>query len=286
MYAVGNPINLTDPSGKFPDWCRSMQERQQYEDCVREFYGLSAPLQYNIMPGSDDWGNASADYGSPGCWKGPVAYTAPGILTGWSVTVSAYGSAGYGREDVYDFGTMERRIFHIYTFGLSDGGGASAMIYMGVVMGLNNVDDLVALYGGDSYYLSGGMAASSLVPLAPSPEIGIGVMGSQSAKNPEIRTRSLYFAGNLSIGDVLPLVDFSGGTAYAIPANRLKTYVSNSRVDTTSLTNDLQTLTTLPSDLSIYVSIANKMGLPMQNAITWQALKYANIHDEIYVNSQ
>ena len=237
------------------------------------------------MPNSDLRKN-SYKYGSSGCWKGPVAYTAPGILTGWSITFSAYLSGGGGREDVYDFGTMERRVFNTLSVGVSDGGGASFMGYMGVVMGLNNVDDLGSIYEGDSYYFSGGTAASTLVPMVPSPEFGIGVMGTQSTTNPEVQTRALYFAGNASIGDIIPFFDFSGGLTNAVPSDLGKTYATNGKVDRNSLMNDLTTVIALPSSLSIYFSILDRMSGPMLNPIKQLVLKYANIHDEIYVNSQ
>ena len=52
------------------------------------------------------------------------------------------------------------------------------------------------------------------------------------------------------------------------------------------LTNDLTTVIVLPSSLSIYFSLFDRMRNPMLNPIKQLALKYANIHEEIYANSR
>jgi len=140
-YVEANPINWVDPTGRFPFWCKSMNARLGYENCVRSFYNLSAPRLYPVMP-------PERQEGSPGCWSGPVAYKAPGYLEGYSKT--AVFGIGYskGEELVYDFGTMEKGRFSYETVSLAIEAGLSAMVYHGLVFGFNNVDSIKDKYKG------------------------------------------------------------------------------------------------------------------------------------------
>ena len=37
-YVYANPINLTDPTGMIPDWCRTMKTKAAYHDCILSYY--------------------------------------------------------------------------------------------------------------------------------------------------------------------------------------------------------------------------------------------------------
>ncbi len=201
MYVEGNPVNLTDPSGKFPEWCRSISTRHLYEDCVRSAYGLSAPSQHDIMPRSDLRENSSK-YGSPGCWKGPVAYTAPGILLGGSVTISAIGSVGVGIERVFDFANMTSQWFDITTYGFTDSVGLNGAGYYGIILGLNNADDSTAnVYRGESRFKSVGVATPGEIA-----EASTGWTFSQSTTIPELKTFSQYYAASAGEVDIIPIL--------------------------------------------------------------------------------
>jgi RHS repeat-associated protein len=210
IYTVDNPVNLTDPTGNFPEECRSMSTRRLYEDCVRNAYGLSVPSQHNIMPKSDLRENSSK-YGSSGCWKGPVAYTAPGILLGESVTISAIGSVGVGIERVFDFANMTSQWFDITTYGLTDSVGFNGMGYYGVIFGLNNANTTDIVYGGESHFRSIGVATPGEIA-----EASTGWTISQSTTIPELITRSQYYSASAGV-DFIPILEVSFGTSYAVP---------------------------------------------------------------------
>lgn len=253
MYVEGNPVNLTDPSGKFPEWCRSISTRHLYEDCVRSAYGLSAPSQHDIMPRSDLRENSSK-YGSPGCWKGPVAYTAPGILLGGSVTISAIGSVGVGIERVFDFANMTSQWFDITTYGFTDSVGLNGAGYYGIILGLNNADDSTAnVYRGESRFKSVGVATPGEIA-----EASTGWTFSQSTTIPELKTFSQYYAASAGEVDIIPILEVSFGTSYADP------HGGPSKFD-----------------------IGSMMGQIAGNFYSvLRFMNYAYIHEEIYGNSQ
>ena len=67
MYTEGNPVNLTDPSGKFPTWCQSMPNKGLYELCVLKSYDLE-PISYFEL--------GKKVRGEKGCYSGPEDYRA------------------------------------------------------------------------------------------------------------------------------------------------------------------------------------------------------------------
>jgi len=155
-YVEANPINLIDPTGQFPFWCKSMSSRLGYEDCVRSFYNLSAPKKYRVMP-------LERQEGVPGCWSGPVAYKAPGYVEGYSKGYVFGIGYGQGEELVYDFGTMQKGKFSFETVNLAVQAGVAAMVYHGLVFEFNNVETIEDKYRGVFQYLSAGASGFNIV---------------------------------------------------------------------------------------------------------------------------
>jgi RHS repeat-associated protein len=57
LYVRGNPINLTDPTGLFPEWCRVKSSKIEYADCVLRHFGLHPATMtafQALLPGPTD----------------------------------------------------------------------------------------------------------------------------------------------------------------------------------------------------------------------------------------
>ncbi len=85
-------------------------------------------------------------YGSSGCWKGLVAYTAPGVFWGGTAAISAIGSVGVRSEQVFDFANMKSQWFYVNTYGLTSSAGLNFTDYYGVILGINNTDTTANVY--------------------------------------------------------------------------------------------------------------------------------------------
>lgn len=190
-YVNGNPVNLTDPTGKFPEWCQSMTNKALYETCVDLWYGIE-PISYFEL--------GSRVEGNQGCYVGPREYRAPGYLEGvgyWTLLWR------FGGETVYDFASMQRNQFVYFGAGTNDaidlGGGAQ--VYVGLVSGFRTDDTLLNEYRG----------ISSSGQLGLSGDIGIGVGGGGGAffswGDPMVRGVITYIGGSLS-ADIFEGADF------------------------------------------------------------------------------
>lgn len=95
-------MNLTDPSGEFPNYCRRFNTKEAYANCVKSYYNLTPTNNGGTW---DLSGVTKLD----GClWGGPIPYKADGYIEGGS----AFAAVGIlGEEIVYDFATMERQRF-------------------------------------------------------------------------------------------------------------------------------------------------------------------------------
>jgi hypothetical protein len=140
-YVESNPINSIDPTGHFPEWCRSKWTKWGYAKCVLDAYNLESAgsIFFN--------GDAVKEVkGSPGCWSGPIQYRANGYIEGYSW----FGTVKWGgKEIVYDFATMERSEFTYDGYGINDsvlGGGYA--LYAGIAEGLRSDKDLREHYKG------------------------------------------------------------------------------------------------------------------------------------------
>ncbi len=170
LYTNGNPINFSDPSGMFPDYCHSMPNRTHFEDCVRKAYGVNRPRQYDL---------AKYIYAKdvPGChyevsFNYPVDYDSQGYLEGLGTVW--FGFLSDQSERVYDFSTMTSATFDISGGQISDALlGAEYYAYAGVIgfpyyarMGFSSqrtIDD----YGGLTGYSSDGISTETPAPLIP-----------------------------------------------------------------------------------------------------------------------
>jgi len=263
-YVEANPVNLTDPSGRFPEWCKTMGDRLQYENCVRRYYGLSAPRDYQTMPHAQ---------GQPGCWSGPVAYKAPGYLEGLSGGVSFGVSLNLGKELVFDFATMEKGLFNYFTTGLTLEAGGSAMEYHGIVFNFNNVNMIEEKYNGSFYFGSAGANTGF-----PGINLGVGVTGFYSFDQ-ELWGLSEYYSVGAGIS-LIPGVSVSGGVGKSTWNGYKISYIKqDGRVNVDSLIADITFDFASPAVIPVPSNLVKGIGIEL-------AIYYSWIHDEMYVNSK
>jgi hypothetical protein len=236
------------------------------------FYKLSVPRNYPIIK------PLLPEYGRPGCWSGPVAYTAPGFIEGKSVAFLA----GYGAaitftpawELVYDFATMERQPFRSGAFGLASGTGAtiSGIQYHGTVFKFENVTSLEKSYEGPFVYGAISLGASFFV--------SVGVQGFLSLTNDVSGVSEFY--GYTPIGYNIDPLTIEVGVGLTQRNGPAESYVSpGHKVNIAKLGSDILLGNNSPADFTIPTP-----GLAMRNIGSTLAWHYAWIHDEIYVNSK
>jgi hypothetical protein len=202
------------------------------------------------MPSSE---KNSTKYGSSGCWKGPVAYTAPGVFWGGSTAFSAIGGVGVGSEEVFDFANMKSQWFNVNTYGLTGTAGLTFMNYYGVILGLNNADTTANVYSGPSHFVSVGAGLGEVV------SINVGWTISRSTTRPELITMSQYYSGGIGV-DFIPGLDVSFGVSDAEPSGN-------------------------PN--SIGEDLGPKLRQLAGNFLNLSKfMNYAYIHEEIYADSQ
>ncbi len=155
-YAEANPVNYTDPTGRWihPE-CQWMPTKGLYEYCILQKYQLE-PISYFEL--------GKTVHGERGCYSGPEAYRAPGYLEGAGLWALIHRT---GYEVVYDFARMERMEFVYYGSGGNDAidMGIGGMLYSGKVMGLRSDQTINAVYRG----------LSSSYSVGPSVDLGFGI---------------------------------------------------------------------------------------------------------------
>ncbi len=167
-YVEGNPVNLVDPSGKFPEHCYDMPTRILYEDCARKYHGVNRPMEYRgEVPYRDENGNV---IDKPGCRYGayPIPYNGIGYIEGFNHFEFVFTN---GVEIAYDFTTMTSAVFDYSGIAIGDATiGIGASQYAGIVgfwpfPGFNSQNDIFKDYDGPFMSLSSAFAL----------EIGAGV---------------------------------------------------------------------------------------------------------------
>lgn len=211
-YVEANPINLVDPSGKFPEQCRSHAFKWLYAKCVLDYYHLESAG--SIFFNGDAVANVK---GSWGCWSGRIEYRAPGYIEGYSWFA---GPVWGGKEVVYSFAKMDRDEFTYIGGGLSDsmiGGGAS--FYVGLADGLRSDRSVEDHYKGLAFVRTAGFDLTVVDELSA----GLGATLSTSATDWKLRTMSVYLgASAAAVG--LPVFDVGIGSVYYTPSGTYHLY--------------------------------------------------------------
>jgi len=274
-YVEGNPINLTDPSGKnpaeggnYPRHCQSMPTKAQYESCVLEFFGLK-PINPNQM--------GETVKGVTGCYIGPEEYRAPGYTEGIGGSATIW--AG-GVEVVYDFATMQRQVFTYTGWGFNFSNvGISGSQYAGVVDGLKNsfISDRYDLnddYRGLSHSVTLGLS------IGEGGSINGGVNIFWSDADPLIRGISTYFGGGAGIS-IIPIVDIAVYNLDYHPRSNVPfNYVqSNGIVDAGSLMNDI--LSGKDSPLLWFGGLSPQATYSTRSYEATKAFKYVYAHNAL-----
>ena len=273
VYTNGNPVNYTDPSGKYPVHCQSMPTKAAYEACVVKYYGLE-PFDRKQMGATVE--------GSTGCYSGPTSYRAPGYIEG--IGGATLLTLGAGIEVVYDFATMQRTDFKYTGQGIHNTlVGGSVIGYTGYVYGLKishtdpqlQLYNIVKDYSGIFYITSLGFSLGKVLTT------GAGFTTFQSEKDPMIQGKTYYMGGSLGydIGpggvDVVRLrADYSLYTGY------VENYIlSSGLVNSGKLLSDIST-----GNGSVPYLYTGVLAVPLyaaRNEAVTRASKYIKAYTEL-----
>ena len=238
-YVENNPVNLTDPTGRFPEHCKTEQSKHDYIACVITNYFplIVDPYELDIRRGSISWPLViphelqEGVLGEPGCYYGPIPYRAVGYLEG----ISGRLITGVGQiENVYNFATFERQYFVGTAFERSDDiAGGSLSRSVGVILGFRTWTDITE-YGGAFAYISGG-------PQLPAPPpINLGITLEPFVSYPDTTIHGLV--GAVSGGVVLdsfPLLRIGIGSGGSRAIGSKDTYAHGRTVQMLRLAFDI-----------------------------------------------
>ena len=195
-YVVANPVNLTDPTGMFPDYCTMYPNRMLYEDCVRDHYNVKRPWNY---------GKYLVGRMQPsGCgYPGAIPYSTVGYIEGRSVLALTH---SFGEELVFDFATMQSATFRYEGIGISASIGVGVNLYAGVVglgfPGFNSNGNPDYNVNGIDEYSGGFVSVNVGISVNPFPgaSIGGGVMAFVGTATPIVGGVAVYVGGSVGLG--------------------------------------------------------------------------------------
>lgn len=163
------PLKYLDPSGLFPEHCRLVNTKENYERCVLKFYNLRGSAGSTGTDGLKlEQKRFDAITNREGCWYGPVQYRGQGYLEG----VQFFSRSGknwpsentWGGEYVYDFASWQSGYFKFEGGGsqidaLSDNLGV--VEYAGYITGFYSaLDDSLSQYSGWTNIIFGGVSVN------------------------------------------------------------------------------------------------------------------------------
>ncbi len=269
-------MNFTDPSGKIPEWIKSLNSAIAYEQAVLNYYKLEPsrkPLTGETVKGS------------PGCLWGPVPYKAPGYLEGLGF---AFLPRRYGQEIVYDFATMERHAFSFKGSGGSDSLniGLNFTLYAGIVNGFtserqeeNPQAGIIKEYEGRFDYYSGGPSTEAW-PYAPG-GLGAGIIYFHSPDN--LRTGYSWFVGGGVSGvDIIPYAEGDiASVNYQPIGSTPKSYAEAGKlVNLAALATDILTGNQSPW-MGTEALLSPAVGFASRYIASHMAITYGRIYNEM-----
>jgi RHS repeat-associated protein len=275
-YGLDNPVNFTDPSGRFPEFCKSMPTKASYAVCVLGYYGLEPIDPFNLE---------KYVKGDKGCYSGPSEYRAPGYIEGIGITQPnpAIVQEWSGYEIVYDFAKMQSASFSYTGPGVSDlllGGGIS--LYVGEVKGFQSNRSIGYDYGGPFRVVQVGGS----IPILVVAGIGTGVGFFVSARDWMVRGSTAYIGGSVGVADWIKLLDAGYGhnLDYWVVGD-VTNYYENGKLDKDKLLNNITS--GINSPLGIPIKDINGMDTMQLSSAAravayFMALRYIKAFEELH----
>ena len=202
-YVVSNPVNVKDPTGRYPEWCRALSTEVGYALCVLDYY--------HLFPSGSDL--AAEVTGSPGCWEGPIGYTGGGYEEGYAWFFHSLPGVSLGREMVYDFATMERQPVRYYMLTVDDSIAVGYSEYAGLSYGFRSTETLEFDYEGGFVLLSADAGTGTAIqPI----QLSTGVLFFATT-NWVVVGVNWFVSGGLALptADVIPIVGLEVGAGWA-----------------------------------------------------------------------